>query len=102
MRRISPTVLTAIQAERDRQDDRWGEQHHGPDGWLAILIEEVGEVARAILEGRGTQYHDELVQVAAVAIAALESADRGHLEIGSLVKAQGTIKLLKARLERYE
>jgi NTP pyrophosphatase (non-canonical NTP hydrolase) len=44
--------------------------------WLTILQEEVGEVARAALEGRPLDYHKEMVQVAAVAVAALESLER--------------------------
>lgn len=50
---------------------------------LAILVEEVGEVATALMDTRGTvgQYawqhlRDELVQVAAVSFAWVESLDR--------------------------
>ena len=46
---------------------------------MVILTEEVGEVARAIYEaddpGAGEDYRAELVQVAAVAVAAIESYD---------------------------
>ena len=87
--------LIEVSAERKRQDEKWGIQNHGPDGWLAILAEEVGEVARAILEGRSFDYGKELTQVAAVAIAALECLGRGNLEIGSLVKAQEELKRLR-------
>ena len=38
---------------------------------LAVLTEEVGEVAKALLEG--TNVHEELVQVAAVAVAWAEA-----------------------------
>lgn len=45
------------------------------DGYkLTVLTEELGEVARAILEGRGLR--DELVQVAAVAVAWIEALDK--------------------------
>ena len=44
-------VLSAIQAERERQDRKWGSQRrHGQRTWLAILTEEVGEVARELLD----------------------------------------------------
>lgn len=50
---------------------------------LAVLVEEVGEVARAILEKQGlaNDTHDknlrkELVQVAAVCVAWIEGLDR--------------------------
>jgi NTP pyrophosphatase (non-canonical NTP hydrolase) len=49
--------------------------------WLAILTEEVGEVAKAILEGAEgaldvEPLRRELVQVAAVAVAALEALEK--------------------------
>jgi len=62
--------------ERDRQDGKWGEQNHSPEKWIVILIEECGEAAKAILEKESYQYRDELIHVAAVAIAAVESFDR--------------------------
>ena len=74
-------IVEEIFAERVRQDARWGEQNHTPIWWHAILAEEVGEVAKAILElqfaGKSiAAVRKELVQVAAVAIAAVESIDR--------------------------
>lgn len=89
-------VIFDVIAERNAQDAKWGAQHHGPDGWLAILVEEIGEVAKAILEGRGFGYRDELIQVAAVAIAAIESCDQGNLELGSLAKLQLEVRTLRA------
>ena len=69
-----------------RQIDKWGVQEHEPLIWNAILVEEVGEVSKAILEtwfqGRdpdidddGYQYRKELIQVAAVAISAIRAYD---------------------------
>lgn len=81
-------VLAEIKEERIKQDSRWGVQNHSPEHWLMILGEEVGEVNRAALEGivldsNGIKVHDkwknyreELIQVAAVAIAMVESYDR--------------------------
>ncbi len=66
-------ILQAIRDERARQDAKWGVQSHSPAVWLTILMEEVGEAAWASLEGDPVGYSEELVQVAAVAIAALES-----------------------------
>lgn len=62
--------------ERISQDARWGEQNHTPDRWLAILMEEVGEMAKENLECRPLLYRAELIQVAAVAVAMLECFDR--------------------------
>lgn len=75
-------IVNAIIAERKKQDKKWGEQNHHPYVWMAILAEEVGETNQALLEhdfgGKPeANYKEELIQVAAVAIAALESFDRG-------------------------
>jgi len=43
--------------------------------WLAVLVEEVGEVGQAILRGERKNYREELVQVAAVALAAIQDYD---------------------------
>lgn len=67
--------------ERERQNQKWGEQNHDDGWWTAILAEEVGEAAQAALHGRfggraaGT-LRDELVQVAAVAVQWIECIDR--------------------------
>jgi NTP pyrophosphatase (non-canonical NTP hydrolase) len=70
------SVLSDVVAERDRQDAKWGEQNHPPMKWVAILAEEVGEVAEAALDGGGPEYRAEMVQAAAVCLAAVESFDR--------------------------
>lgn len=77
-------VLAAVVAERRRQEVRWG----GPHQWgtgdcssprvadpvkVMVLAEEVGEVARAVLDLDRDLLRTELVQVAAVAIAWLEA-----------------------------
>lgn len=41
------TVLGEVANERDRQEAKWGKQHHHPHSWLAILGEEVGEAFQA-------------------------------------------------------
>ena len=55
-----------IQIERDAQDGKWGEQHHSDEKWLTILMEEVGEAAKAVLEENDEALLVEVVQVAAV------------------------------------
>lgn len=69
-------ILVSVDAERYRQDAKWGEQNHEPAIWLTILQEEVGETAKAVLEGQIIDYHKELIQVAAVACAAAECLER--------------------------
>lgn len=69
-------VLDEVEDERIRQDRQWGEQNHNPDRWLAILLEECGEAAHAANEQNQGWYRAELIQVAAVAVAAIECLDR--------------------------
>ena len=68
-------VLDEVALERQRQEDKWGQQNHEPFKWMTILMEEVGEAAKDALENKST-YRDELVQAAAVAVAAIEGYDR--------------------------
>lgn len=96
----SPTVavLQEVDLERHRQDQRWGEQNH-PDGtsaqnrqkaaaakatcerkaaaglvsWRDILLEEVHEAGA---EEDPDALREELLQVAAVAVAWIEAIDR--------------------------
>ena len=78
-------ILAAIALERSRQGRRWGGGHAWGEGdcssalvapivKAAVLSEECGEVVRAVLDREpdtGLRY--ELVQVAAVCFAWLES-----------------------------
>lgn len=80
---ITKKVVEEVFAERARQDAKWGEQNHNDIVWQAILIEEVGEVAQAILHdmfggvAEGT-IRKELTQVAAVALQWLECMERAE------------------------
>lgn len=82
-------ALSAIVKERERQEQlkRWGEFKHtcadnemSNGQRLAVLMEEIGEVARVLCEQdtsetpeRWEQLRAELTQVAAVCVAWLES-----------------------------
>lgn len=92
-------VLAEVQAERERQDARWGEQNHrdgtgsltqvleadkaregcqaafarGDGTWMHVLIEEVFE---AFAEDDPSKVRAELVQAAAVAVAWIAAIDR--------------------------
>lgn len=72
------SVLNEVAVERARQDVKWGEQNHAPQKWLVILGEEFGESCRGSCERDLAQYRKELIQVAAVAVAAVESLDRNQ------------------------
>ena len=79
-------VLTDVALERQAQDLKWGERYLQPGAWLAVLMEEVGEVATETLnpgrivvpEGQPhrTALYLELVQVAAVAVVWAEQIRR--------------------------
>lgn len=66
-------IIAEVLAERARQDAKFGPMPRFLDVtvWSLVLGEEVGEVQKAILEGDITGYRAELIQVAAVAIAAV-------------------------------
>ena len=78
-------VLGEVLAERIKQDNKWGEQNHDPITWVAILMEEVGELAQSAIETKfisfgvhgGTKnVRKEAIHAAAVAIAIVECLDR--------------------------
>lgn len=81
-------IFEDVKRELRRQIDKWGVQVHDPLVWNAILVEEVGEVSKAILETwqqpetHGLQaqqtaddYRKEVIHVAAVAISAIRALD---------------------------
>ncbi len=87
------TILTEIQKERQRQNDKWGVQNHNAVEWIAILTEEVGEAGKeavdfhfandccldnedVIQQERIKNYRKECIQIAAVAVQMVESLDR--------------------------
>jgi NTP pyrophosphatase (non-canonical NTP hydrolase) len=82
-------ILTEVQWERRNQDRRFGEQNHSHLIWLGILAEEFGEVAREAndlhfkyptgspeYKAALRRYREELIQVAAVAVAMVECIER--------------------------
>lgn len=89
-------IIEEIKAERARQDAMFGElpRHLKPTFYLTILTEEVGEVARAIINGNSLGYRKELIQLAAVALAAIEEFDSGSA-IGYLEDVCVSIKYQK-------
>ena len=82
---IRAQAYALIDAERIRQAEKWNKYHVwgrgdcssyavAPIVKVAVLTEECGEVARAVLdESPVADLRAELVQVAAVAVAWLES-----------------------------
>ncbi|ONH27117.1 hypothetical protein [Pseudofrankia asymbiotica] len=76
---IGADTVAAVEAEVLRAHRRHGERSilnpAMPDVVrLPVLVEEVGEVARAMLEGAGTRHlREELIQVATVALTWVEA-----------------------------
>lgn len=68
--------ISGIQQERINQDVKWGEQNHTPEKWMIIIGEEYGETCKEILEKDDKKYREELVQLTASCLAALECFDR--------------------------
>ena len=77
-RREFDRIVRLVWAERRRQDELWGANRNLlPQTWLAILTEEVGEVARCTLDAdEEPRTDEELVQVIAVGVAWLEARRR--------------------------
>jgi NTP pyrophosphatase (non-canonical NTP hydrolase) len=68
--------IDEIKKERLKQDNRWGVQNHPLEFWALIIMEEVGEFCEALLMRRYENAREELIQITAVAIAAMEAYER--------------------------
>ena len=72
-------VMEDILAEREFQDNKWGDQvKHTNALWNVIATEEVGEAAREIYEN-GTKLYHEVIQCAAVYMAWAEALRRNEV-----------------------
>lgn len=80
-------IMGRIADERVRQNIRWGDQVHSWPVWMNILMEEVGEASISCLAAEfkdndedqelvRESFERELIQVAAVAVAILESLQK--------------------------
>lgn len=99
------SVVIEVTRERALQQRKWAQQNHSLCEWIAILTEELGEAAKEAVDYTTTSvpmgvranqiwdYRTELLQLAAVAIQAVESVDRNE-------RAQFTIELKKLEGKR--
>ena len=75
-------VLSDVEEERDRQNQRWGgnahDDLHGPRDWAAFIIEHLGKALDAAEGGEADRYRRRMVEVAALAAAAVEVVDRAR------------------------
>lgn len=74
-------IYEQIDDERDRQDAKWGgipgRDRRDDHTYAAVLGEEFGECCKAWLERDVAALREELIQVAAVAVAWVEEIDNG-------------------------
>lgn len=108
------TALAMVQKERDRQDNKWGEQNHPPEIWVGILGEEYGEYCQVVNEtvlyngakerkkGGTENMITELTHVAAVAVVAIENIlrDAEHKAM-SEVEWQKQLKQFRGMFQSY-
>lgn len=90
MKASTRRFFAEIEDELLKQSNRFGDQNHHALGWMAILAEEVGEANRSVLsvlqhlqKGQLREFamwkqftREELVQIAAVCVAAAEALER--------------------------
>ena len=72
-------ILEEIREERDYQDDRWGiefDDQNTINDWLTYMMIYGGQAAR--MDSQPSTQRRNLVKVAALAVAALESFDRNR------------------------
>lgn len=76
---LTDTILFEVKAERIRQVQKYGLQRHIPEKWLAIAVEEIGELAQAMQKGTqaakvtdADSMINEAIQGAAVLVAFAE------------------------------
>lgn len=82
---VDVSALDDVLAERERQQTLWGVQDHDAGTWALILLEEIGEWAKAELHSRfggpeAGNVHTEAVHTAAVALQIVEAIRRKQLQ----------------------
>ncbi len=77
------TVLQEIRIERNRQDHQWGgpvnDDGHRAGDWLGFIDDHLGRAKQSIVNRvliTEDDYRQNLIEVAALAVAAVESLDR--------------------------
>lgn len=74
------SVFKLVLIERARQNEKWGwPRTHFDSKWFTIFIEEVGEIAKALLEGSEEDVKTESIHAIAVLFAWMESKFEGEI-----------------------
>ena len=74
-------VLSLVRVRREEQKSSFDDSAYTYEYWLAVLMEEVGEVAQSVVDKPcgledNAELKRRLVQVAAVAVAMIERIDK--------------------------
>lgn len=73
-------ILSEIARERKAQDAKHGgpenDDHHSTEDWALFLAHHLGQTVRAIVDGNEAGYRQELIEMAALSVAAIEAFDR--------------------------
>lgn len=85
MNDLTKAAFYDVNKERERQDDKWGEQNHTAPVWMSIIGEEYGEMCQAVNEflfdptpENEQRIYDEAIQAAACCIALCECIMRAQ------------------------
>jgi hypothetical protein len=85
------SILAEIETERDRQDAKWGgavhDDRHQVADFATFIRNYVGWAEQMAINGAQEKARKRLVQVAALAVAAVESLDRKALAIPPVNRA---------------
>lgn len=91
---IQLIIIEKIKQERDNQSKKWGKQTFHPLMWLNLLLEEIGEAAKAANDkffnnkGDWGLYESELIQSAALIVQMLEDYYETKENLSKLVIIQ--------------
>lgn len=73
-------ILAQVHNEREAQDDKWGgadhDDRHKPGDWTRFIVRQLGAAEEGIDVHHWDEWRRQMVQVAALAVAALETIDR--------------------------
>lgn len=76
---ISVNIINQICEEREAQDILWGKEHDDQNSqseWIALMTRHLGLAVNDGGQTSCSRYRKQLIRVAALAIAAIESLDR--------------------------
>lgn len=91
-------ILDEITVERKNQIAKWGDNKPPIDTMLRVIGEEFGEACQAINDGDHYGYRQELIQVAACCVKAVEAFDAGV----TTGPDQKEVEALKKEIKRLE